>query len=61
MKNQGVVKFFAVALVLVCIYQLSFTYKAFSIEKEAKAATGNNAKLKRRYLDSLATEKTLPF
>lgn len=64
MKNQGVVKFFAVALVLVCIYQLSFTYKAYSLEQDAKAfaeevtdSTANKAKLKRRYLDSLATRK----
>ncbi len=64
MKNQGVVKFFAVALVLVCIYQLSFTYKAYSLEQDAKAfaedvadSTANKAEIKRRYLDSLATEK----
>lgn len=62
MKNQGVVKFFAVALVLVCIYQLSFTFKAISIENDAQAyvdefadSTVDKAKLKRRYLDSLAT------
>lgn len=64
MKNQGVVKFFAVALVLVCIYQLSFTFKAVSIENDAKDyaasfsdSTADKAELKRRYLDSLATEK----
>lgn len=62
MKNQGVVKFFAVALVLVCIYQLSFTFKAISIENDAQAyvdeftdSSVDKTKLKRRYLDSLAT------
>ena len=54
MKNQGVVKFFAIALVLVCIYQLSFTLKAYLIEKEAKEATGGDPVLTRKYLDSLA-------
>lgn len=57
MKNQGVVKFFAVALVLVCIYQLSFTFKALSIESEAKEATNDSTALTRKYLDSLSTEK----
>ncbi len=57
MKNQGVVKFFAVALVLVCIYQLSFTFKALSIESEAKKATNDSTALTRKYLDSLSTEK----
>lgn len=57
MKNQGVVKFFAVALVLVCIYQLSFTFKAYSIESEAKEATNDSTALTRKYLDSLSTEE----
>lgn len=57
MKNQGVVKFFAVALVLVCIYQLSFTFKALSIESEAREATNDSTALTRKYLDSLSTEK----
>lgn len=62
MKNQGVVKFFAVALVLVCIYQLSFTFKAISIENEANDfveqfdSSVDKVAMKRRYLDSLATE-----
>lgn len=64
MKNQGVVKFFAVALVLVCLYQLSFTFKAVSIESDAEAfaelstdTTVSKSRLKRKYLDSLATEE----
>lgn len=57
MKNQGVVKFFAIALILVCIYQLSFTLKAYMIEKEAEEVSMGDPVLKRKFLDSIATEK----
>lgn len=57
MKNQGVVKFFAIALILVCLYQLSFTLKAYMIEKEADEVSMGDPVLKRKYLDSIATEK----
>ncbi|HYG14247.1 MAG TPA: protein translocase subunit SecDF, partial [Bacteroidia bacterium] len=57
MKNQGVVKFFAVALVLMCIYQLSFTFRAMSIESEAKEEAQGNPEIERRYLDSMGPQK----
>jgi SecD/SecF fusion protein len=57
MKNQGVVKFFAIALVLVCIYQLSFTLKAISIEKDAEEEAAGDPVVKRKYLDSISAEK----
>lgn len=56
MKNQGVVKFFAIALVLVCIYQLSFTVKAWMIDNEIEEITKGNPELKKRYIDSISTE-----
>jgi SecD/SecF fusion protein len=37
MQNKGLVRFFALALVLVCVYQLSFTFFARKIEGDAKA------------------------
>jgi hypothetical protein len=44
MKSKGAVKFFAVALVLVSIFQLSFTFKTMMVEGDAKAfANGNEA------------------
>ncbi|MBS4012983.1 MAG: protein translocase subunit SecDF [Bacteroidetes bacterium] len=36
MQNKGIVRFFALALVLVCIYQLSFTFYARKVESNAK-------------------------
>ncbi len=67
MQNKGAIKFFAVAFALVCLYQLSFTYVAARVRKDAKAyaengkatrlakelAKGNQAK-EVYYLDSIS-------
>ncbi len=37
MQNKGLIKFIAIILALVCIYQLSFTFVANTIKKDAKA------------------------
>lgn len=37
MQAKGVIKFFLVALLLVCLYQLSFTWITNSVEKEAES------------------------
>ncbi|MDY0089507.1 MAG: protein translocase subunit SecDF [Flavobacteriaceae bacterium] len=36
MQNRGLIKFIAIILALVCIYQLSFTFVANSVKKDAK-------------------------
>lgn len=64
MQNKGLVKLFAVLFGLVSIYQLSFTFKANQIEKEAEAiaaakfqdANERNAE-EVRYLDSLSNKE----
>lgn len=64
MQNKGLVKLFAVLFGLVSIYQLSFTFKANQVEKEAEAiaaakfqdATERNAE-EVRYLDSLSSQE----
>ncbi|PTM08810.1 MAG: protein translocase subunit SecDF [Bacteroidetes bacterium] len=68
MQNKGLVKLFALLFGLVSIYQLSFTFKANQIEKQAKevvinriAETEDEYDAKRsleetKYLDSLETE-----
>ena len=35
MQAKGIVKFFAIALALVCLYQLAFTFKTNQVEKKA--------------------------
>ncbi len=49
MQNKGAIRLFAILLALVSLYQLSFTYKAKSVEKEA-ALSPQGAKA---YLDSV--------
>lgn len=37
MQGKGLVRFFAIALTAVCIYQLSFTYRAYNVENKVLA------------------------
>ena len=55
MQNKGLVKLFALLFGLVSIYQLSFTFKANKIERDAQAYANGDAVKERQYLDSLAT------
>ena len=71
MQAKGLIKFFTIALTVVCIYQLSFSVKGWMVEKQAKKYVenlniqGENAdqvnalkrKAHQKYLDSLANEK----
>ncbi|TYA59660.1 protein translocase subunit SecDF [Formosa maritima] len=56
MQNKGLVKLFAILFGLVSIYQLSFTFKANSIDEEAKVYASGDAERERQYLDSIANE-----
>lgn len=61
MKNKGFVVVLTIIVSLLCIYYLSFTFVAQSIQKEATAtntdASGNiNVAEKQRYLDSIWNE-----
>src|SRR3954462_15349665 len=60
MQGKGVIKFFAILLAIVCIYQLSFTWVAHKVENDARIyAKGDTAK-ERIYLDSVATLPAYP-
>jgi len=63
MQNKGLIKLFAVVFSIVCLYQLSFTWFAKNVEKDAviyakKNAAGNDSnelkKLEKKFLDSVA-------
>jgi len=61
MQGKGVVKFFAILLAVVCLYQLSFTWVAHRVENDAKLyAKGDTAKEK-VYLDSMSTQPVYPI
>ncbi|TYB79436.1 protein translocase subunit SecDF [Bizionia myxarmorum] len=53
MQNKGLVKLFAILFGLVSIYQLSFTFKANSIDDSAVAYANGDEVKERKYLDSL--------
>ncbi|MCX7548669.1 protein translocase subunit SecDF [Xanthomarina sp. F1114] len=57
MQNKGLVKLFAILFGLVSIYQLSFTFKANSIDEDARVYASGDAVKERQYLDSIANEK----
>jgi len=62
MQNKGIVKLFAFLFVAVSIYQLSFTYIASKVEKEAAAfvnGAGNADELEKKYLDSIGGESVI--
>jgi hypothetical protein len=47
MQGKGVIKFFAILLAVVCLYQLSFTWVAHKVENDAKVYSKGNPKRKR--------------
>src|SRR4051812_9639770 len=61
MQGKGVVKFFAILLAIVCLYQLSFTWVAHKVKNDAEVyAKGDTTKVK-AYLDSIATQPVYPI
>ncbi|QYJ67498.1 protein translocase subunit SecDF [Flavobacterium litorale] len=60
MQNKGLIKFFAILLALVCIYQLSFTFVSNGIQDDAKEYANGDAKAERRYLDSIKDIEVYP-
>ncbi|HPR31487.1 MAG TPA: protein translocase subunit SecDF [Prolixibacteraceae bacterium] len=61
MQNKGVIRLFAILLALVCFYQLSFTFIARSVEKDAKEASGGDLLKEVHYLDSISSETVYNF
>lgn len=54
MQSKGVIRFFTIALAIVCVYQLSFSLITRSVESDAEAfANGNPSKYK-SYIDSMS-------
>src|SRR3982751_5469606 len=61
MQGKGVVKFFAILLAIVCIYQLSFTWVAKKVENDAKIYAKGDTARERSYLDSMSTQPVYPL
>ena len=61
MQNKGAITAFAILLAAVCLYQLSFTWKAKQIEKQAMEYAKGDPKLENQYLDSISGEVVYNF
>ncbi len=56
MRNRGAIVVLVIALTLVCLYQLSFTWKAMSVRNDAKEIAKGDPIKEEHYLDSMASE-----
>jgi len=61
MQGKGVIKFFAILLAVVCLYQLSFTWVAQKVESDAKAYAKGSTDKEKAYLDSMSTQPVYPL
>ncbi len=56
MQSKGAVRFFAIALSVVCLYQLSFTLITRNVEKKAIEFSNGDPIKEKAYLDSVSTQ-----
>ncbi len=61
MQGKGVIKFFAIFLAIVCIYELSFTWVVRKVKGDAVVYAKGNAKKEKAYLDSISTQPVYPL
>ncbi len=61
MQGKGVVKFFAIVLAIVCLYQLSFTWVAHKVENDALAYSKGDSTKNKAYLDSISSQPVYPI
>ena len=61
MQGKGVVKFFAILLAVVCLYQLSFTWVTRSVEEKARTYAKGDILKEKAYLDSMSTLPVYPL
>lgn len=55
MQNKGIITALAIALALVCVYQLSFTFASYKVKKEAKEYAAGDLNKEVAYQDSIAS------
>jgi SecD/SecF fusion protein len=61
MQGKGVIKFFAILLAVVCLYQLSFTWVAHKVESDAKEYSKGDSAKYTAYLDSISNQPVYPL
>lgn len=61
MQNKGAITLLAIALALVSLYQLSFTWKTNRVENAAREFAQGDPEKERAYLDSIANQEVYNF
>ena len=61
MQNKGAIRLFAIALALVCVYQLTFTYFAREVRKDAVDYAQGDPVKEKFYLDSIEGQPVYNF
>ncbi len=61
MQNRGAIRLIAIALTLVCIFQLSFTWITKKVERDAARYAQGDPKKEFFYLDSISSEPVYNF
>lgn len=61
MQNKGAILTFAILLAAVCLYQLSFTFKARQVERRAAQYAQGDPDREFQYLDSISGEEVFNF
>ena len=60
MQNKGLLTTFTILFAIGCLYALSLTWVASSVESDAKAYANGDSEIESAYLDSMASEKVYP-
>jgi len=56
MQNKGAIRVFAIALAVVCVYQLSFTFVSRKVESDARNYALGDTVREELYIDSIGSE-----
>jgi SecD/SecF fusion protein len=56
MQNKGAIRILAIALAIVCVYQLSFTFITRKVERDADRLSGGDVIARQEYIDSISSE-----
>lgn len=61
MQNKGAVRLLAIVFAAICLYQLTFTFFAVKVERDAKEYAKGDVTLERTYLDSIKNVEVYNF
>jgi SecD/SecF fusion protein len=56
MQNKGAIRVFAIALAIVCVYQLSFTFVTRKVESDAREIAQGDTTKEELYIDSIGSQ-----